>query len=105
MSDHNIIYITFADKLQAEQMAELLLDANLIACANILPAHEAIYKWKGKIEKESEVLMLAKTTKSNFEKVEALVKQNHSYDTPCIIALDIENGNNDFLDWIDKSVS
>jgi periplasmic divalent cation tolerance protein len=99
-----LIYTVFPHAEQAKKVARILVQEKLIACANILPAHIAIYEWQGKLAEESEVVMLLKTSKANYQALEERIKELHEYDVPCIIQLDISAANADFLAWIANSV-
>jgi len=96
----NFIYITFPNFEEASKIGRILIDENIVACVNILPDITSIYKWEGKTEQSSEIILIAKTTSNKFEQLEKRVTELHSYDTPCICALPIDRVNNDFTDWI-----
>lgn len=100
-----IVLVTAKDKKQAKSIAQALLQDKLVACVNVMDAIESMYWWQGKIESSKECLMILKTTQSLFSKVEKIVKEKHSYDTPEIIALDITNGSKSYLNWIDQSIT
>lgn len=87
--------ITIANKLVSEQ---------LVACVNVMPQITSIYQWQGKIEQNSEVLLLAKTAKEKFDEVAKRIHQLHSYDVPEVIALDIQQGSSEYLNWISNSL-
>lgn len=97
---HQLLYITCADEAEALKLAEALLDARLIACANLLPPVTSCFRWNGAMQQNREVVLLAKTTAARFEQVEALVKAQHSYDCPCLVAFDIARGHAPFLQWL-----
>jgi len=102
MKKFNFVYITAPTKKEAKKIAEVLVFEKLAACCNIFKI-DSIYRWKGKIEKNGEYGIFAKTKKSLVEKIIKKVKEIHSYSVPCIISFDIEKGNKDFLNWIEKS--
>jgi periplasmic divalent cation tolerance protein len=77
-----MILMTAADVAEANRLAEMLVGAQLAACVQILPHVNSVYRWKGMIERETEVLLIAKTARSKFEKVEREVRALHSYETP-----------------------
>jgi periplasmic divalent cation tolerance protein len=77
--------------------------ANLAACVQILPGIESVYRWEGKIERQSEVLLLAKTKKWKFDELEREVRALHSYDTPEIIAVPVTAGSAPYLAWLMQS--
>ncbi len=97
-----LVYITFNSKEEAEKIAKILIEERLIACANLFPEISSFFWWEGKIEKEKEVALIGKTKEELFQKIVDRVKELHSYQCPCIIALPIFNGNPDFLEWIKK---
>ena len=101
MLEKILIYITFSSEKEAKKIAAKLLETRLIACANIMPPHKAIYEWDDKIKEDKEVLMLAKSTSDKFEAIKLLVEKLHSYELPCILSIDISDGNPEFLNWIE----
>jgi periplasmic divalent cation tolerance protein len=98
-----IILITTKDKKEAAKIARGLLEAKLIACANIVGGVQSLFWWQGKIDSSKEVYLILKTKKILFKKVAAKVKSLHSYQTPEIIALPIIAGSKDYLQWLDSS--
>lgn len=100
-----LLYITAGSAEEAASIARDLLDDRLIACANIIDGAKSLYRWDGKIEQESEAVMIAKTREDLVEKVIERVRELHSYDCPCIVALPIVSGNPAFLDWIDEETA
>jgi periplasmic divalent cation tolerance protein len=69
----------------------------------ILPEIESVYRWQGKIERQAEVLLLAKTTRGKFDELEREVRALHSYDTPEIIAVPVTAVSTPYLDWLKSS--
>jgi len=98
-----VILVTTKDKKEAEKISRGLLEAKLIACANIMEGIQSIFWWQGKIDGSKEVLLVLKTKKNLFKKVSAKVKSLHSYQTPEIIALPIAGGSKEYLNWISTS--
>ena len=88
----------------ARKLAAAALNQRLAACVNLLPKVESHYWWQGKIESSSEVLMVFKTEKALLAALEQCVIQNHPYETPEFIVLEINAGNQKYLDWIAASV-
>jgi len=99
-----VVLVTTKDKNQATKIAKGLLEAKLIACANIIGGVHSLFWWQGKIDSSKEVLLILKSKKSLFKKIEAKVKSLHSYQTPEIIALPIVDGSKPYLDWINSSI-
>lgn len=96
------IQITAADEKEAMKIGRTLVEEKLAACVNIHPV-QSVYRWQGKIEEESETALLVKTKAALVAEVIERVKELHSYQVPCVIALPIEKGNPDYLKWIEES--
>lgn len=99
---YHLILCTCPDKLTAETLARLLVEQQLAACVNILPSVTSVYRWQNAIEQADEVLLLIKANASLYAELEQTIKANHPYDVPEIIALNIEQGLPDYLQWIDS---
>ena len=95
-----LIYMTAPNETEAASLAKALLGDRLIACANIIPGVRSLYRWKGTINDDREVVIVAKTTKELTEPLIARVKSLHSYECPCVVSVDIGDGNAEFLSWI-----
>ncbi len=102
--DAIVVFLTAASGEEATRLADMLVGAHLAACVQILPQMESVYRWQGKIERSSEVLLLAKTTRAKFAELEKEVRALHSYDTPEIIAVPVITGSAPYLEWLQKSV-
>ena len=81
-------------------MAHTLVDEQIVACVNIIPEIESYYRWKGKIENDKEIVLIAKTVDKNVKKTIQRIKKLHSYDLPDIIVLPIIGGHKEYLDYI-----
>ena len=104
MSDYKLFYMTCKNKVEANKIAYALVKKDLVACANIIPNIKSYFKWNNKkvnIIKES--VLIGKTIKKNINKIILYVKKISSYDCPCVVFVDIKNGNKDFLSWIKSS--
>lgn len=96
-----LLYVPCKDKNEAEKISRHLLKSKLIACANIFPI-QSLYNWKNKVKNSKEIVMLAKTNQNNFSVCVKEIKKMHSYDTPCIIKLDVK-ANKEYFDWAEKA--
>ena len=96
--------MTAANGEEATRLADMLIGAHLAACVQILPEMESVYRWEGKIERQSEILLLAKTTVAKFADLEREVRALHSYDTPEIVAVPILTGSEPYLKWLSESL-
>ena len=103
-SEAVVVLMTAADEPEAGRIAEMLVARRLAACVQILPGMQSIYVWQGAVQREREVLLLAKTTRPNFEELEREVRAIHSYETPEIIALPIAPASEPYLKWLIGSV-
>ncbi|MCH8569020.1 MAG: divalent-cation tolerance protein CutA [Balneolales bacterium] len=107
MENHDkpiFVYITCPTVEEARSLAGALLVHRLIACANILPKMESVYRWNGKIKHEAEVVLLLKTRESRLPAIKEKTNELHSHDLPCIIAIPISGGNQSYLDWITSEI-
>jgi periplasmic divalent cation tolerance protein len=100
-----IILCTCPDKISAEKIAHLLIANNLAACVNIVPGIISIYKWKEQIETAQEHLLLIKSIMGNYQMLETTIKAHHPFELPEIVAIKIEKGLPDYLNWIDSCLS
>ena len=104
MSDAIVVFLTASNGEEATRLADMLVGSRLAACVQILPAMESVYRWQGKIERQSEVLLIAKTTRDKLDDLEREVRALHSYETPEIIAIPIIAGSAAYLDWLSDNV-
>jgi periplasmic divalent cation tolerance protein len=100
-----VVFVTCASSAEARRIATCLVKKRLAACGNVCgSAVSSIYRWKGKIEKAREVLLILKSTGKAFAKLEREVRRLHSYKIPEIIALPVIGGSRPYLEWVSESV-
>jgi periplasmic divalent cation tolerance protein len=99
-SEPIVVLMTSASADEAGRIAEMLVEKRLAACVQILPEMRSIYLWKGEIARDQELLLLAKTVRSNFAALEREVRAIHSYETPEIVALTMTEVSFDYLNWL-----
>lgn len=97
------IYIPCKDKKEAQKLAKILLEANLVACCNLFPV-ESLWLDNGSIKEGQEFVLIAKTLKKNYRKVKELISKNHSYSIPCIAALNVTRINGSYYHWLKKTL-
>lgn len=102
MSNIKLAYITCKNNKEANQIASKLINNNLIACANIISNVQSIFKWKNKLTKNKETILIAKTKKSKTKDIMSIVSEIHSYENPCIVFFDIKEGSKQFLTWVNQ---
>ncbi len=97
------VIITTCKPEDEEKIVDALLSSKLAACINSFSV-KSKYIWEGKLEEDEEKLLIIKTKKEKYKEVEKKIKENHSYEVPEIICLDIVNGSDSYLKWIDEVV-
>lgn len=105
MTDASLVYVTTASPEDAMGIADALLEARLVACANVIEGMTSIYRWQGKIERSGETVLILKTRTALVSKVIEEVKKRHTYQCPCVISWPITAGNEAFLRWIEEETA
>lgn len=96
------IYITCHTGDEARRIAMALVQARLIACANIITGVQSVYRWRGAIETETEVVLIGKARDGDFDAICTKVKSLHSNEVPCITAWPVEKALSDYAAWVEK---
>lgn len=105
MTDKVLVLVTCGSAGEARRIARALVERRLAACVNVAGAPvESVYRWKGKVERAKEVMLVIKSSRARFRALQAQVKRLHSYDVPEIIALPIVAGSREYLAWISERV-
>ncbi len=99
-----VVITTVGTEEQAYLIAREVVSRRQAACVNILPAIRSIYRWKGKICKDGELLLIVKTRDDEFENVAATIRELHSYELPEILSFGVTQGDQAFLAWIASSL-
>jgi periplasmic divalent cation tolerance protein len=103
MTEVQLIFTTLPSAELAAKLARTLVEEKLAACGNVLPAVRSIYRWKGKMEDENEVLLLLKTHVRQVARLQARILELHPYAVPEVLAVPVEAGFQGYLDWITAS--
>jgi periplasmic divalent cation tolerance protein len=103
MFDYILIYTTISNSELADQMAKQLVEERLVACANIVPMVKSVYIWQGDLVNNDEAVIFFKTTKKLEQDAINRIKALHIYELPCIVTLNISNGDSGFLNWINQA--
>lgn len=98
-----LILSTFGTAEEARRISRTLVEERLVACANILPGVESIYRWKGDVETSAETMVFFKTVTDNYPQLETRIRELHSYEVPEIVALRVDTGLPAYLRWVDES--
>jgi len=98
--DAIFVYITAGSPEEAHRIGSTLVEERLAACANLLGGMTSIYRWQGAVEQADETVVIAKTKATLFDRLAQRVRELHSYDCPCIVALPVTAAYLPYLDWI-----
>jgi periplasmic divalent cation tolerance protein len=104
MTDKLLVLTTAGSEEEAAKIARALVERRLAACVNIVPRVKSVYRWEGKVESAEEFLLLVKTTRARKEQVGAAIRELHSYELPECMAITIDAGSKEYLDWIGENV-
>ncbi|MCS7150685.1 MAG: divalent-cation tolerance protein CutA [Caldimicrobium sp.] len=96
------LYVTTSSMEEAEKIGKILLERRLCACVNIYDGVKSHYWWQGKIESSTEAIMIVKTRETLLNEAERIIKENHSYTTPCIAKIPVEIIFKPFEEWLLK---
>lgn len=100
-----VLYCTTRSMDEASQIGQHLVGNHLVACVNVIPNIRSIFWWNNKVYQDSEVLMIIKTEESRIPEVERSIRQLHSYETPELIALPIQYGIPEYMNWMAQSLA
>lgn len=90
---------------EADRIAHWLVEQELAACVNILPAVQSVYRWQGKLEQAEEVTLLIKTSARQLETIKTVLPEQHSYELPELCAVEIRDGLPAYLNWVHENLS
>lgn len=100
MTEAVVVLVTASSTREAERIAKKLVEEKLVACVNIATAVRSIYKWKGSLCEEGEVLMVMKSVQSRLPELIQRIQKLHSYEVPEILALPVLAGSESYLNWV-----
>jgi periplasmic divalent cation tolerance protein len=89
----------------ASRIARSLLESRAAACVQVLGPVHSKYWWKGKIEEAAEWVCMIKARSVDYDRIEALIRQAHSYDVPEILAFPVQQGSRGYLEWLEAETS
>mgnify|MGYP000636574939 CR=1 FL=1 len=102
---YKLVLTTSPDLPTAHLLAEGLVEKKLAACVNIIPSIVSIYKWQGEVEQSQESQLIVKTVERNLPDIDSFIKQHHPYDIPELLVLDITDGSENYLNWLNTELS
>ncbi len=95
-----VVFSTYPDGKSARKAAIALVRKKLAACASIIAIEESYYRWKGRLERRHEYLLMIKTAGSAYPELEAFVRKTHPDKVPEIIRMDVKGGLKGYLAWV-----
>ena len=102
-SKYSIVFVTVGKEAEATKIARMLVEESLAACVGMIP-QKSIYSWKGEIVDDSEILLIIKTRDDMFNLLREAVINAHSYEVPEVIRIEIQEGHQPYLQWIEETV-
>lgn len=103
MDNFVALYITAKERKEAEKIGDMLLKKRLAGCINMWPCSSS-YRWKDKLKRDNEIILIAKTKESLAVKALDEIKAIHSYEVPCINVMRISEGNPHWLSWLESEL-
>jgi len=99
------VYVTCKNANEADVIGQAVVRERLAACATVVPGAHSFYRWKGKLEHADECVLLLKTRQSLVAKLAKRIKELHSYEVPCIVAMPVVAGDEGYLKWVSDEVA
>jgi periplasmic divalent cation tolerance protein len=105
MTQKIIVLSTCGSEEEAARVAKTLVEARVAACVNILPKIRSVYRWKGAIEDATEWMLVIKSSRPLFPRLQTELRKVHSYEVPEILAIPVIEGSEDYLGWLDRELA
>ena len=100
-----VVLVTTANRREAMRISEAVVANRLAACGNVIPSMTSIFRWKGRVQKSGEALLIMKTTSGRYSALERLIRSMHSYEVPEIIGLSVGKGLDPYLGWVQRETT
>ena len=104
MTDKLLVLTTAGSENEARKLAHAMVERKLAACVNIVPRIQSVYRWEGRVESAEEYLLIIKTTRNAEQQVRTTIQELHSYELPECLAIRVDGGSKEYLQWISASV-
>lgn len=105
MTEALIAFTAFANEADAARVARVLVEERLVACANLLPGARSIYRWRGAVQDEREVVVLMKTRKQDWTALLSRLHELHPYETPELVAVRVAAGAPKYMAWLEEQLA
>ncbi|MDZ7290781.1 MAG: divalent-cation tolerance protein CutA [candidate division KSB1 bacterium] len=103
-AENIVVLMTAANEEEGAKLAKLLVETRLAACVSLVPQARSFFWWEGKMDEQSETIMIVKTRRQVLSLLIETVQKHHSYSVPEIIALPIIDGAANYLNWLAAEV-
>ncbi len=103
-SSARVVLVTVPRGGKAGALAEGMVEARLASCANMVPEIVSVYRWRGRVHKDAETLLVIKTTAAKLKPLELWIKARHPYETPEFLVLTAAGGSKEYLSWLTEQV-
>lgn len=103
-TDALIVFCTCPER-HADTLATVLVDAQLAACVNIVPGVKSVFRWQGRVQRDTESLLVIKTTRRRYAELEEALRDRHPYELPEVLAVSVQAGLPAYLDWMNTSTT
>jgi periplasmic divalent cation tolerance protein len=100
-----VVLTTLGNDADARALITALLEDRVIACGTVLPAARSWYRWEGKQQEETEVVVLMKTIADKWDALRLAVERRHPYQVPELLALPVTQGLDRYLAWLASEVT
>lgn len=100
-----IVLVIASSRKEAIRIAQVVVKEKLAACVNILSAVTSIFRWKGKVQRSREALLILKTTEHRYPNLERSIRSLHSYEVPEIVALRLDKGLSQYTAWVEQETT
>ena len=99
-----VVLTTVKNRAEAKRLGEKLISERLAACVSAVPNVTSIYRWRGRVERAREVLLVVKTSAKKIDRLIPRIKELHSYEVPEVLVLRVERGLPEYLKWLEESL-
>jgi periplasmic divalent cation tolerance protein len=98
-----LVLVTCGSAAEARKITRAVVGKRLAACVNVLPEVQSTYRWRGKVERSRELLLVIKTTRARLRRLEEEIRRLHSYEVPEFLVLEVEKGSPAYLRWLGEN--
>jgi periplasmic divalent cation tolerance protein len=105
MTDKVVVFVTSGKAKEAKKIATALVDKRLAACVNVVPRVRSYFRWEGKVQNETEHLLVIKSSRGRFTELRKEIERLHTYTVPEIICVPIVEGADPYMNWLDESLT